>query len=741
MAKRKKRRSRLRANTQRTKNSQGQSTQEIKQKPVLDSVGASIHKDKKFQVGEAMAARLSVPALPWLFWLVIFLVVSPAIVGPYGQKGGYTPDLHMAAYIQVLGVLLLAVYLFSRSGTRPIELPCAPMPLPMLLFYLWAIISFFWSLNTYEWSRAALNYTGAIVGGLLVLLLVKDVQALHRLLFMMALSGLLIALLGIGQFLFGIDWVQQHIVPAATFSNKNMAGQYGLLTFPLAIIYFFNSKTKFSTWFFALTAALILVFIYYTRARAVWVSALFEIVVLLTFLAYWKFVRKHILLNTKDKKLGLITGIALVLVLSYVTPTMLGTSQAVAKASIGTKGIGPYYAKDGWKVAESVISDIEHTGHIRFRIWTNSIPMLIDHFFAGVGLGNWTVHYPEYQSWVEQDVQLVQNKFHANAHNDYVEFICELGMIGFIFILLILAALVKTVTALLSVKHESSEGFLMFAPILALIGIGVDAAFSFPFKQPVPLLVIVVYLAVLSCAYSFYISQKQYALSVAKPIYRRLPGVVTLILSIALLVFHYNLFQSEIYYRKAAILIQQNGRGSELLRAARKAYEYNPLRTKLQWFEATALLKLGQAEKAIPLLVKVLADYPYSRNTLYNLASAYWTMGRYAETAHYFGQLLSVQKVDHKTLLNYMNVLLQAGQYRKVPEEIDFYIREASTNVKKLEAKSKSFSESIKNLNSADSRRQESRFKKRFSSAKKRLNILENIKRRAQQALEKQSKS
>lgn len=618
----------------------------------------------------AVATQATTPA--WLLWLLVFLIASPAIMGPYGQKGGYTPDLHMGAYIQVLATALLAITLFVLRK-RVVELVRAPIVLPLSLLYFLALLSLFWAHSLHEAVATVLDYTGAFFVAVLVLLLVRDMEWIKKVIFAMVVSGMLIAILGILQFLFGVDWVQQHIVPAATFSNKNMAGQYGLLTFPLAVIAMFNSKKWQATWFYAVAAALIAVFMFFTRARAVWVGWSIELLFLFVYFLYLLVIKRYNFIDTIHKKLAVGGGLAVMLFVSYLSPTMLGNYEKVEKASLGAFSEPNYRVESGWELFSRVVGQAGDSGTGRIRIWFNSIPMFIDHFFFGVGSGNWTIHYAKYQAWLQQDGQLLNNQYHANAHNDYVELFCELGAVGTLLFFIAVFGLFRIMGALLFSRRLDPGVSLLFAALAAaVIGLAVDAFFSFPLKRPVQLMVLGVYMALFCVGYHIFIdtNKRMYRVTLV-PQLRKTVATVVAVISMLLLVLHYNLFQSEYYFRVAAISLKKPGQERLVTRSAQKAYEHNPLRTKLIWYQAVAALKLGNIQRAIPLLERILAQYPYSQDTTLNLTSAYLALGMQQKAMEHYARLAEAQEVKPEVLIMYLRTLEHRGKYAQMIKEID----------------------------------------------------------------------
>ena len=611
---------------------------------------------------------------PLLAGFLVFLISTPAIVGPYGQTIGYSPDLHMAAYIQVGGALILSLFLISCFALKRIVVLRSPILLPMVLFYAWAMLSVLWADYKYDAIVDALDWTGAFLGGMLVVLLLRDIKLLHRLFLFLLVSGVLMALLGISQYLFGIDWVLQHSVPAATFGNKNMAGQYGVIILPIAVAFFLYSKSEAKVWAFAIITSLIMTYIFYTHSRGALLALLTEMIFLSGILIYLK--RKHefhILGDMPTKKVALASALALFVGLSALTPSMLGNLSEVLEAS-----------SVGSKLPELKVLKAEHGGEslrradsadTRITMWGNSIPMFKDHFLIGVGMGNWTKHYGAYQNWYKPDESLLYGEYHANAHNDYVEILCEFGIIGFALFLWLIVALFRAMGCLLASRDKECY-LLIVAVVLAVMGIGMNAAFSFPLKQPVPIFIMMVYIAMISNMYGakFEVGREYVIPRPSKPAIG-VAAVVAIIATASLFVLQYNWYFSEIHYRNAVVsLSQANYKNTHI--EARRAYELNPLRTELLWFKANSLLASNPSarnKEIVSMLEAVVASRPYLPRSALNLAQAYANVGRYNDAAETLGRMVKVQPSSFRIRFKYGLLLFNAGRYEeaiKILEEV-----------------------------------------------------------------------
>ena len=611
----------------------------------------------------------------YLVGLLIFVITTTVVVSPYGQVGGYSPDLHMAAYIQIGVLVTLFLFVVSTFFRQRIPVYRSPLLLPVLLFYAWAMLSVLWANTEYEAVLDALDWSGAFFSALLVVLMLNSIGRIRVLLFFLLISGLLMALLGIGQYLLGIDWVHQHIVPAATFANKNMAGQYGVLIFPIAVAFFLYTRNGAFAWFYAIVIALIMVYIFYVRARGAWIGFVFEVVVLAALLAYVRIRHDYrFFADLPTKRIALAVSMALFLGMSYVTPAMLGNEEKVMAASIGSNP-QDLRSSTGFDVLSSAVGGAGYSANKRFTIWANSMGMFRDHFLFGVGLGNWTIHYAKYQSFFKQDPELLHNKFHANAHNDYVEILCELGIIGFALFLWVFFALFKVFLGLLTLARNNRELFLFFVCLTAaLSGIALNGVFSFPLKQPIPILITLIYMAVLSNLYGMLSGRGEaYTLKFPPLPIKAATAVLVLVATVGVLVLHVGLYKSEIHYRYSMVALKK-GEFEKAYQEARRAYDLNPMRNVLLWLEATALLQLGRSDSSAEIIEKleqVERYHPYSANALVNLTAAYYNVGRYDDAADSIGRLVSVQPGNDKVRYDYAVLLLNAGRTQDSLEQLE----------------------------------------------------------------------
>jgi len=119
----------------------------------------------------------------------------------------------------------------------------------------------------------------------------------------------------------------------------------------------------------------------------------------------------------------------------------------------------------------------EISGGMRLSIDRDTVHMFRSHPVMGWGLGTFPVVYPEFRSFYT-------NFFVNEAHNDYLQLLAEMGLLGFGVMLWFLVVLFRH--ALPKIRNWTSEvsGAVTLACILGSTGILVHSLFDFNLQIP-----------------------------------------------------------------------------------------------------------------------------------------------------------------------------------------------------------------------------------------------------------------
>ena len=602
-------------------------------------------------VQSTAAASRKENALPiWYTITVAVLVAVPPILCVYGHAYGYSPDLHMASIIQVGGAGVLALFFFLQSRNAAIPFWRSPILTPALLFYAWAVLSLLWAHNWYEGAVKLLDWGGALMLALLVSQTLRRESQVRMVLQGILFAGILLLLLGLAQYFFDVDWVDQHAKPAATFNNKNMAAQYILLVFPIAVMlamYVASLPWKAVFMFFGVVA-MFFIFTSDTRGSIIAVSVQ---ILLLVLLALYKLLQS----GERRKAIYAVLGVAASIGAVLLALSVIGHAD-------GDNSMLFYLTRRFISLYEALST---FQGETRFQIWLNTIAMLADRPLLGFGVGNWMVDYPLYHMEWRFDYEMSYQVQHINTHQDYLELAAELGLVGMFFLLWMGVQLVRVLFIILNRLQDRSSWLVLGAGI-AMIGMAINAIGSFPFEQPVPVMLFMVYGGILD----FYYRQ----LHTQPPLFS-LPGhkigrpaaLLCVLLCVGLTVLHYRWYQSEVHFRRATIASHQGNYYLTLLHG-KEALRWSKGRRRMANFIAVGHMQRGDVRRAVEAWEQVLEGYPNLMHTLNNISIAYVRLGDYPKALEKADKLIEVRPtprsfVQKGSVLQTMGRLPEAAEY------------------------------------------------------------------------------
>jgi len=414
------------------------------------------------------------PVIP-AFWIAVIIPVI-CFVGAWSFPPVATP-MELKSYAsQIYLSGLLFLWLWLQRKRLVAELTFSPARICFGLLFLAGTLSLLWASNSdfwvYKWNKW---YAGFIMF-LLGLQILQNEKNLDTVINLAIIGGLITALIGIAQYLFGFNGVPQTSFPSSTFGNGNMAGQVMVLTAWLPLYFLFKDRlTKAQTWYYALSLTVLLLYAFYTRTRAVWISCAFEAFLIGIFIFFDK-VRRSTWLNwNSDKSIAGASALGIFLIL----------------VNFNDEGFQPFWEIAVYEIssiAESIATDAEARGGQRYLIWGTVQEMVKDHPIIGSGLGNFFDIYNT-QGYAHYRIMGVQR-----AHNDVFELAVELGALGIVLLLSIIVSMCHLLYKL--ILHSEGEKRRLFALLTIVVtGSMMNAQLSFPYQLPVPLVIMPFFLA------------------------------------------------------------------------------------------------------------------------------------------------------------------------------------------------------------------------------------------------------
>lgn len=326
------------------------------------------------------------------------------------------------------------------------------------MFTIVGLLSSVWGVNSKEGIYPALIHFNFIILMLVTVHAFNNGLKLRSVSFLIALIGLFSGVFGCMQY---YELLPEQFIagapPTALQFNRNFFGSSQVLILPFALVSTLASKGLRR--YISLTSlSVIFLSILISQTRSAVLSLLvFGVVVLAVIIN-----RSLKGGSSKQNKLILWTGVVgfMISVAVIGSNNFRGVSKSITK----------YFQTN--KSVERRQNSIEE----RFDIWRGSLEIVKSHPVGGVGFGNWKIHYAANtnQPYRAKSGRIVI----AKAHNVYLEFLNETGMIGMSFYAVFLLGILLIIYK--SVINDTSALFFVAGFYAFLL----DYLFSFGNYQP-----------------------------------------------------------------------------------------------------------------------------------------------------------------------------------------------------------------------------------------------------------------
>lgn len=359
-------------------------------------------------------------------------------------------DTFKSALVAFIALALGLVFFVVRART---QVPFrgykwhAVVWLPLLLL-AGSLLSMVWS-HTYLAGVEAVRWTLFALLTWLALNVVT-VARMQGFAILVHVGAFMAALWGALQFWFDLGWFPQGPNPASTFVNRNFAAEWVVVSFPFSVWALLHFRNTVAIVLTAFSLALNTVFLCMTGTR----SALLTLAALLCLVPWviWRF-WPHLPVNFWPRRVRWLCAIIFATSLINLglmpssNPRILSENQVSA---------GNFSAFDrAYQRSGSVLKQEEYTQNsfsVRLTMWRATWAMIKARPWMGVGAGAWEVDIPLFQ---EAGAQLETDYY---AHNEYLQLIGEFGLMGWAFLLGLLAFVAQGLWSLMHVPTGQTQG-------------------------------------------------------------------------------------------------------------------------------------------------------------------------------------------------------------------------------------------------------------------------------------------
>ena len=293
---------------------------------------------------------------------------------------------------------------------------------------------------------------------------VKTREMLYGLLRLFAISGALVALYGVMQYVFGWTttnaWIDEEMFAEdtmrvySTLANPNVLGEYLLLVLPPTLVFFLKDKVKsWSKWVYLGIGGIMLICLILTQSRGCWLGFMATVAVFVTFY--------------EGRLWGLIP-----LVLCAM-PFILPQTIIDRLLSIGDMG--------------------DSSTSYRVFIWMGAMGILRNYFIGGIGMGEaaFAQVYPlfSYNAIVA-----------PHAHNTFLQLLVEGGIPAFAtFVAIIVLALKSAYKTYRRNEKKSGDALMVLGLGTGVVGFLVQSMFDYTFYNYRVMSVFFMVIAIMVC--------------------------------------------------------------------------------------------------------------------------------------------------------------------------------------------------------------------------------------------------
>ncbi len=573
------------------------------------------------------------------FWILAgaaFLIPLLVTDYLYDNVGGVKIILAMMS-----ALVLLAIWLLHGYTTGELKIFKCNLFLPLGCFLAWSLISITWALDGYGGFVQWLHWVACALIFFIALQVLADAKRIRIVLTLIFLSGFLVSVVGILQYLIEIDWFPQAVPPAATFGNRNMAAHFVVLSFPIGVWLFGTAKRSVAVWGASGASASMAIYLFYTHTKAAWVAVGVQVLFLLIFLVF-----AHVRLKARyslnlNKRLALGTAMGVVLVMLNMTPQgwqweIGNATQELAVSVIGIQSDDAPGTELGNRGQSSAA--------VRFTIWQNTLSIFRDAPFTGVGVANFRSYYPATTITGKRDGQLRLGMQHYHAHNDYIQLMVELGVVFWVLFAWCLCLVLKFMRQLLSPACSAGHRLAGMTVMGGILGLGINALFSFPLYSPVPPVILAIYLAICvrlvpPVADSDDSGQRVYNVVMPKV---ALTAAIAIMAIFALWIsFQVRWVKADRYYKLQSIALLKNDY-QKMIHWGEKARLYNPYRKDVRQYLGQGYLLSGEPLKAKTLLMSYQEAFPSDMKNLYHLGQCYQDLKLYTDARQVLEHLVRI---------------------------------------------------------------------------------------------------
>ena len=278
-------------------------------------------------------------------------------------------------------------------------------------------------------------------------------------------GGLITAVIGIGQH-FGfnpLDFRLKNNNIASTFINRNHAAVYFDLVIPLALVGIISFRNAKFCILSMTTASFGIAFLLVNKNRGSLLAFIITLLVFLLILVTNKSFRQLV----GERLLPRRRYLAIVLIVPLLVILLPSGSEQQAQ----------------WNTS-LLEQKVDSSTRIRLNAYINSSPLIAQQPLTGSGYGGFRMSFRPYSTSIRPYSQLTENNVMGALHSDPLQYFVELGLPGFMLVVLILFTTLRYAWPPRESCNDPDKEILKLGLLLAIVAAGVHACVDFPLRLP-----------------------------------------------------------------------------------------------------------------------------------------------------------------------------------------------------------------------------------------------------------------
>ena len=285
------------------------------------------------------------------------------------------------------------------------------------------------------------------------------------------------------------------------------------------------------------------------------------------------------------------------------------------------------------------ISEVDKrlSGQTRVYLYRNTLAMIKDHPFAGVGFGNFRYAYPRYRDRAEWALSGLNTRV-DEAHNDYLQVFSEVGIVGFVVFLWILFLLGRMAWKGLQGEAGTRRFSIAQACVMGILATLVQCLFDFNLQNPASGMMfwsVVGFLEVVSAP------RTPLTLSIPSRVIRCVIACGIVVAFAIATSFAVKSVAGD-YYLKEGRTSMVGGDSERAFENLQKASRFTPRQADVFFHLGQSLVQLKDYEGAIEAYNRCIALHPFFIEAMNNLGTVYIKVGRIDEAIGEFERCIDI---------------------------------------------------------------------------------------------------